>query len=84
MTFCLGMRVQEGLVGIADTRVTSGNEVIQARKVSVFHQDGGGMFLMTSGLRSVRDKALTYFDDILAERQEPFDRLFKAVSAFAA
>jgi putative proteasome-type protease len=84
MTFCLGMRVNEGLVGIADTRVTSGNEVIQARKVSVFHPEGGKMFLMTSGLRSVRDKALAYFDELLADQQEPFDRLFKAVNGFAA
>jgi len=83
MTFCLGMRVKDGLVGISDTRVTSGNEVIQARKVSVYHQDGGGMFLMTSGLRSVRDKALTYFDELIEDQQKPFNRLFKAVNAFS-
>ncbi|PLX42416.1 MAG: peptidase [Deltaproteobacteria bacterium] len=83
MTFCLGMRVKDGLVGIADTRVTSGNEVIQARKVSVYHQDGGGMFLMTSGLRSVRDKALTYFDELIESQERPFSRLFKAVNAFS-
>ena len=35
MTFCLGMRVKDGLVGIADTRVTSGSECITARKVSI-------------------------------------------------
>jgi putative proteasome-type protease len=56
MTFCLGMPLHEGLVGIADTRVTSGNEVIQARKVSVCHPEGGGLFLRTSGLRSVMAK----------------------------
>ncbi len=83
MTFCLGMRVCNGLIGIADTRVTSGNEVIQARKVSVYNDAGGSMFLMTSGLRSVRDKALTYFNDLIEEQDEPFDRLFKAVNAFS-
>lgn len=71
-------------MAIADTRVISGNENISARKVSVYTQsDGSSLFLMTSGLRSVRDKAVTYFEEILSERAEPFDRLFKAVNAFA-
>ena len=83
MTFCLGMRLAEGLVGIADTRVISGSEIIQARKFNVFRQEQGCMFLMTSGLRSVRDKALVYFEEYLETRNEPFDRLFKAVNAFA-
>lgn len=83
MTFCLGMRLEEGLVAIADTRVVSGAEVIQARKISVYQKDQSSMFVMTSGLRSVRDKALTYFEDQLATMEQPFDRLFKAVNAFA-
>jgi len=40
MTFCLGIKVREGLVGLADTRVTIGTEVITARKVYT-HQRGG-------------------------------------------
>lgn len=83
MTFCLGITVRDGLVGIADTRITSGNEVISARKVSV-HDAGGPMFVMTSGLRSIRDKVITYFDDALDERRDqPPDRLFKAVNLLA-
>ena len=84
MTFCLGIKVDEGLVGIADTRVLSGSEVILARKVSVYQEQGQAMFLLTSGLRSLRDKALTYFEDALAQQTEPFDRLFKAVNLFTA
>jgi putative proteasome-type protease len=84
MTFCLGMRVREGLVGIADTRITSGYEAITARKVSVYQREGSAMFLMTSGLRSVRDKALTYFEEVLEEMDAPFEHLYKAVDAFAA
>ena len=80
MTFCLGMITNEGIVGIADSRLTSGNEIISAKKVSVYQQEHGSFFIMTSGLRSVRDKALTYFDEILADRAEPCDRLFKAVN----
>src|SRR5215813_1812748 len=83
MTFCLGMRVEGGLVALADTRVTSGNEVITAKKISVFQRDGYAMFIMTSGLRSVRDKTLTYFEEQMNVRGEPFDRLFKAANGFA-
>jgi len=84
MTFCLGMRVKTGLVGLADTRITSGNEAITAKKVSIFEDEKSAMFLMTSGLRSVRDKALIYFEELLEERDQPFDKLYKAVNAFAA
>src|SRR5437868_533798 len=84
MTFCLGIKVDEGLVGLADTRVLSGSEVILARKVSVYQEHDHAMFMLTSGLRSLRDKAVTYFEDAMAERSEPFDRLFKAVNLFTA
>ncbi len=83
MTFCLGMAVDEGIVGIADTLVTSGRECITARKLSIYHPPGGAMFVMTSGLRSARDKALTYYEEAVAERKEPFGRLFHAVNLFA-
>ena len=82
MTFCLGISLEEGLVGIADTRVTTGNECITARKLSVYEQAGGAIFVMTSGLRSLRDKTLTYFEDALATQEEPFDRVYKAVNLF--
>ena len=36
MTFCLAMTVEDGLVGLSDTRVTTGSEVISAKKVSVY------------------------------------------------
>jgi putative proteasome-type protease len=42
------------------------------------------MFLMTSGLRSVRDKAVTYFDEAINESDQTFDKLFKAINVFAA
>lgn len=82
MTFCLGMKVMDGLVGLADTRVTSGSEYITARKVTVHQHGQHSMFLMTSGLRSVRDKALTYFVELIEERDQTFDKLYKAVNAF--
>ena len=82
MTFCLGINVQDGLVGIADTRLTSGNECLTARKVTAYETDGGAFFIMTSGLRSIRDKALTYFEEALAEREEPLSKLHQAVNLF--
>ena len=84
MTFCLGIRVRDGVVALADTRVTSGNEVIVARKVSTFHQEKRAAFIMTSGLRSVRDKAMTYFDEAWSRPDPALDRLFKVVNLFAA
>ena len=84
MTFCLGIRVKEGLLGLADTRITTGSEVITARKVATWQQEGRSLFLMTSGLRSVRDKAVTYFDEVMGAHEPGCDRAFKAVNAFAA
>jgi putative proteasome-type protease len=84
MTFCLGMLVKDGIAGIADTRVTSGSECITARKVNVYQGDGWSMFMMTAGLRSVRDKAVTYFDEIMeGADQPPQQRLFKMANVFA-
>ena len=78
------MRVKDGLVGIADTRVTSGSECITARKVSIYQGEGWSMFMMTAGLRSVRDKALTYFDETMEESDHsPPNRLFKLANVFA-
>ncbi len=84
MTFCLAMKVKEGLVALADTRITSGTEPITGKKVTI-HQNGNhSLFLMTSGLRSARDKALTYFNEDLDANHQNYDKLYKAVNAFAA
>lgn len=83
MSFCLGIKVAQGLVGIADTRVTTGTERITARKVTIHEHRQHSMFLMTSGLRSVRDKALTYFEEVIEESDESFDRMYKAVNSFS-
>ena len=84
MSFCLGIRVEEGLVAVADTRILSGNECTLARKLWVYQNDRHAMFLTTSGLRSISDKARTYFNELVAEQEEPFDHLYQAVNAFAA
>jgi putative proteasome-type protease len=84
MTYCLGIKVASGLVGIADTRLTSGTEVSTNKKVSVHQMEKHSLFIMTSGLRSVRDKAITYFKEVLEEQDASFNKLYKAVNAFGA
>ena len=86
MTYCVGMNVEDGIVGLSDTLITSGREVTTLRKVNVYSPPRGTFFVMTSGLRSLRDKTLTYFEDRLAERasrDEPFERLYQAVNLLA-
>ena len=61
MTFCLGINVEQGLVGIADTLVVAGNERLTAKKTATYQGPGFSFFVMNSGLRSLRDKILLYF-----------------------
>ena len=82
MTFCLGITSRSGLIGVADTRVTTGNEMITAGKVTTYDFDGGAMFIMMSGLRSIRDKALTYFEEAVAEKEHRISKLVEAVNLF--
>ena len=84
MTYCAGIRVKSGLIGISDTRITSGHETTIAKKVYTVNKERHSFFIMTSGLRSVRDKALTYFKESIEENDESFDKLYKAVNAFAS
>lgn len=83
MTFCAAIKIKDGLVGVSDTRITSGSVRTTARKVTIHQHGKHSMFLMTSGLRSVRDKALTYFEEVVEEKDAKFDKLYKAVNAFA-
>lgn len=83
MTYCLAIRTKEGLVALADTRITSGNQTTTAKKISIHQRAGHSLFIMTSGLRSVRDKAVTYFEEEIGESDKSFNKLFKATNAFA-
>src|ERR1700748_3646202 len=83
MTYCLGIKLKSGLVAIADTRIASGTEATTAKKITIHNDEGHSLFLMTSGLRSVRDKAVTYFQEVLDETPgQNFNKLYKAVNAF--
>jgi putative proteasome-type protease len=84
MTFCLGINTNDGLVGIADTRILAGNECMVARKVASYSGPGFSFFIMTSGLRSLRDKVLLHFDEAFARDSTVRDRLFKTVKLYAS
>jgi len=82
MTFCLGMKCREGLLAIADTRITSGTELSLAKKISIHQYEQHSMFILTSGLRSIRDKAITYFEERLRSEND-LDRMYKAANALS-
>jgi putative proteasome-type protease len=81
MSYCLGIKLKEGLVGIADTRISAGSSTTVKKKVFVQQNDGSCLFIMTSGLRSVRDKAVHYFQELISEGIV-YDKLYKAVNGF--
>lgn len=80
MTYCLGIKVKEGLVAISDTRITSGTDTTIKKKIFAVQRDRHSFFIMTAGLRSVRDKAITYFKEVT--EQEDYDKLYKVVNGF--
>lgn len=77
------MKLKEGIIGLADNLIITGNEAIRAKKVTTHRAGDNSFFLMTSGLRSARDKTITYLDEALEHSQEPLDRLYKAVNLFS-
>ncbi len=82
VTFCVGVRVQGGLVGLADTQIVKGGEVTSKAKLSLHHHGGRRYFVMTSGLRSVRDKVVLRLEDALAAQRDPCGRLHQIATAF--
>ena len=82
MTFCLGIKTKNGIVGLSDTRITTGSETTSSKKVYTVNRDKHTFFIMTSGLRSVRDKAITYFSEVIENKDESFTKLYHAVNEF--
>ncbi|MGY6744216.1 MAG: peptidase [Cecembia sp.] len=83
MTFCLGIKTKFGIVGLSDTRITSGTETTTSKKVFTVNREKHTFFIMTSGLRSVRDKAITYFSEVIEEQDQNVTKLYKMVNEFA-
>ncbi|WP_209329475.1 peptidase [Lunatimonas salinarum] len=83
MTFCIGIKTRYGIVGLADTRITSGSDTTTSKKLYTVNRRKHSFFIMTSGLRSVRDKAITYFAELIEKEDASFDKMYKAVNGFA-
>src|SRR6476620_6605254 len=82
MTFCVGVRVRDGLVGLADTQIVRGGEVSSKAKLSLHRHGDHPFFVMTSGLRSVRDKVVLRLEDALDALDAPLTRLHQGATAF--
>jgi len=83
MTYCLGIKIAEGLICLADGRITSGNQVTNAQKLSIHGSAGAQFAIMTSGLRSVRDKTLAYLErDMSKDHPTGFATLLDAVTVY--
>lgn len=81
MTYCLGIKVKDGLVALSDTRISSGTSTTTRKKISIHQHGHSDFFLMTSGLRSVRDKAIQYLDEA-TDSAIAYDKLYKIVNVF--
>ncbi|MDX1637767.1 MAG: hypothetical protein R3281_07345 [Balneolaceae bacterium] len=83
MTYCLGIKTREGLMGLADTRITSGTQTTTARKIFTVNRPSHSYFIMTSGLRSVRDKVLTYFREKTEGSSFRSNKLYMTANTFS-
>lgn len=84
MTYCVGIKVAEGLVALADGRITAGTQVTAARKISFHGPERYRFMVMTSGLRSVRDKTIAYLERSMRDRTVGgYRSMFDAANAFA-
>ncbi len=81
MTFCVGIKVRDGVVALADTQIVRGSEQVSKQKLAAVIHAEDSLFAMTSGLRSVRDKTLIYLDERLRSSHS-YDRLYKIVNLF--
>jgi putative proteasome-type protease len=84
MTFCLGIKVAEGLIALADTQIVKGSERLSKAKLSLATYRDRSMFVMTSGLRSVRDKTVIYLEEQLSTDTAEFNRVYQVANAFGA
>ena len=78
MTYCIGIKSKNGVVALADTRISSGLGVSTSKKIKTYENGENSFFIMSSGLRSIRDKVIHYFEDAFDENHPT--KLFKVVN----
>jgi len=69
-------------MALSDGRITAGTEMTSARKISVFGEGKSRFFVMTSGLRSIRDKAVAYLQQQMEQQSFGFPTMLDTVSAY--
>ncbi|MCY2977128.1 MAG: proteasome-type protease [Planctomycetota bacterium] len=82
MTFCVGLRVRDGLIALGDTRIVKGDEHVVKSKLSFSTKESRQWWLMTSGLRSIRDKAVLYFEQESEMEVQKHTNLFSLANCF--
>jgi putative proteasome-type protease len=82
MTFCLGIKVTKGLIALADTQIAKGDERLSKAKLSLIPYCDQPLFIMTSGLRSVRDKTVIYLEEQLRTESDQIGRLYQVANLF--
>jgi len=78
MTFCVAIKSKTGVVALSDTRISSGLGVSTSKKIKTYQENGNSFFIMSSGLRSIRDKVIHLFEDELENVQ--CNKLFKVAN----
>lgn len=78
MTFCIAIKSKTGVVALSDTRISSGLGVSTSKKIQTYQENGNSFFIMSSGLRSIRDKVIHLFEDQLPG--VPCDKLYKVAN----
>lgn len=78
MTFCVAIKSKTGVVALSDTRISSGLGVSTSKKIKTYQENGNSFFIMSSGLRSIRDKVIHLFEDELENAQ--CNKLFKVAN----
>jgi putative proteasome-type protease len=82
MTYCVALKTKDGLIALADGRITAGTQMTSARKVSLFGEGKNRFFVMTSGLRSIRDKVFAYLQQEMAEQHTAYPNMLETVGAY--
>ena len=69
-------------MALADTQIVKGGERLSKGKLTLMKHRAQRLFIMTSGLRSLRDKTVIYLEEKLAEEAADFERLYQVAQAF--
>jgi len=78
MTFCIAIKSKTGVVALSDTRISSGLGVSTSKKIQIYQDGTSSFFIMSSGLRSIRDKVIHMFEDELPNTN--CDKLYKVAN----